>query len=74
MSDKNMNYVARDTCGCIVEAIADKPARRDTIAEMMREWILEGLTVERVPDDVIRAEFRTCPHQGVQLPLTESER
>jgi len=58
------SYIARRSCGCIVNAIIDNP---DTVRETALEvaaWERRGLTTERVLHSVVASEFVGffCPH------------
>ncbi len=65
-----MNYVARKPCGCICAVIA-QDARPVMVASVVAGWIRAGLIVDRVTDDVVRAEFQGqyCEHTPRQLTL-----
>jgi hypothetical protein len=71
MSDNGYSYVARKSCGCMVAAVVDDAAHKRDVAREMAAWVRDGLTVERVTHDVVRAEFvgRKCPHVEQQLSL-----
>ena len=60
-----MVYVAKKSCGCIVAAIIDHPSLRLEIANTLGEWIKRGLTIERVPDEMVRNHFNSnpCEHE-----------
>lgn len=54
-------YVGRKPCGCIAAAIVDLPIfERKEIAAHVSKWIAQGLVVDRVTADVVRAEWETC--------------
>lgn len=48
------------TCGALCAAAVDDVDMTDRTAKWVAEMIADGLRVERVTDDVIRAEFRRC--------------
>ena len=59
-------------CGCMIAVAVDYGDNRtgNTVAQ----WIKEGLIIERVPHEQVRAEFVAgCPHQTRQgrLPLMD---
>lgn len=58
------SYVARKPCGCIVAAISDHPSMKSDMKKAFNRWIDAGFQIERVHDDVVRAEFmgKKCPH------------
>lgn len=60
----------RKPCGCLVCAIADDPVMRRDIAKALPRWIRNGLTIERVPDAIVKEQFTDkCPHELKQLSL-----
>jgi hypothetical protein len=67
------SYVARKSCGCIVGAVSDDPEQKKRTARRTGEWIQAGYTVERVTNDVVRAEYvgGKCPHQSRTQVLFE---
>jgi hypothetical protein len=66
------SYIARKSCGCIVGAVADDPDQKKRTARRTGEWIQAGYTVERVTDDVVRAQYTgKCPHQSRTQVLFE---
>lgn len=66
-----MAYVARKKCGCICGAIVDDPSMARDIELALVSWVRERLTIDRVSNDVVRAEFVgwNCPHEPKQLTL-----
>lgn len=65
---EGMAYIARRECGCIMAAVVDNPARRNETAEFVAELIQDGLAVERVTVEVVRAGFQ-CPEHARQCKL-----
>jgi hypothetical protein len=61
-TDTGYSYIARKSCGCIVGVVADDPNQRRRTARRTSEWIEAGFTVERVTDDVVREQYKSCPH------------
>lgn len=65
MDDQVMAYVGRKSCGCIVCAIVDVPNMKKEIAEDLSNWVLDGLTIDRVPVDEVRVAFTAdCTHKN----------
>lgn len=70
-------YIGRKFCGCTVASYVDltdgtKSDRKFT-ANAVRDFILDGLTIERVPLETV-AMVWGCPHREPvvgQLPLIE---
>jgi hypothetical protein len=56
-------YVGRKSCGCMTAAAVDKPDYKEDVAKTVSDWILEGLTVDRVDVEIVRKELMSCPHQ-----------
>jgi len=54
-------YIGRKACGCIVAAVLDTPGYPKRAAKEVAKFIRDGLTVERVENSVVRAEFG-CKH------------
>jgi hypothetical protein len=79
----DMSYVARRPCGCVVAAYVmpaanDDLAYKRAVAKEVASWIRDGLKVETVTNDYVRANFTWtgCPicnpkHFAKQLPLKE---
>lgn len=57
-----MAYTGRDTCGCVVAVTVDEPKHRDHVAQMVAEWIRDGLIIERVTIEEARMSFTLCDH------------
>lgn len=54
------SYIGRASCGCVLAATVDEGDKRT--AEAVAEFISDGLTIERVTHDYVRANFgRNCP-------------
>lgn len=68
-------YVGKKPCGCIVAAIADDGRDRERVATALRDWVRDGLTVERTTAAVVRQEFvgNDCPHEPRQGTLFAPE-
>lgn len=62
MEESTYCYVARKDCGCMVAAAVDKSDYREDTAKLLSDWILEGLTVDRVLVETVRKELMSCPH------------
>lgn len=65
MKDPNeMSYIAREPCGCIVAATLDNGRPRNR--SLLKEWIDDGLTIERVTShEVRRVGLALCEeHEG----------
>jgi hypothetical protein len=69
-------YIARTPCHCYVAALVISTASRERFREDAKEvlrWMREGLLVEVVTTDFVRANLAGCAHRrkGVQetLPL-----
>lgn len=60
---KSYSYVGRAACGCILAARVDTGRRADVAADIA-EFIICGLTVERVDSEVVRLEYGNCTHGG----------
>jgi hypothetical protein len=69
-----MNYVARKPCGCIVGAVS-QDAPKSMVASALANWIRAGFVIDRVTDDVVRAEFQGqyCQHTPRQMALFDEE-
>lgn len=70
-------YVGRKPCGCVVGIATDN--RNRMTAEMVREFIQDGLTVTREPwseyERIAEEEtFMACPHGQMRLPHVDDER
>lgn len=65
-------YIGRKSCGCVVAVVTDCGDK--LTADAVAEFVLEGLTLERVSFDVYRSEvvsspgFMDCPHGQMELP------
>ncbi|MCA0455627.1 MAG: hypothetical protein LCI00_16750 [Chloroflexi bacterium] len=69
---KEMAYIGRKWCGCVVCMIVDRPQYLKDTAKEVSSWIKWGLTVERVTPEEASAQFNwNCEH-GNEEP-TESE-
>lgn len=55
-------YVGRKPCGCIGAAFVDKPEHAKDIAREVASWIRDGLTVERMTTEEVRAADWKCTH------------
>lgn len=66
-------YVGKKKCGCIVAAIVDDGSER--VATALRDWVRDGLTVERTTAADVRQNFveEPCPHEPQQLALLPTE-
>ena len=62
-NDIPMAYIAVLPCGCVVEAIVDKPRYRKDIARVVKEAILDGCSIERLTVEKARGRWtgRDCP-------------
>lgn len=57
-------YIARKPCGCVVGATVDEPQRTGHTSQVVAEWILRGMAVERVTVEEARKQFVFCTCQG----------
>jgi len=65
-----MAYAGRcPHCGHLCAATVDNPDRADRVARTVAQWIREGLTVERLSQDVARSELHACTC-GPEQPKT----
>lgn len=55
-----MAYIARKRCGCVVGATVDEPQRTGHTSQVVAEWIVRGMTVERVTVEEARKQFVFC--------------
>lgn len=60
---ESMALAAFTSCGCLVAATVDRVERFIENAQHVKDWQREGLTVERVTCDRVRAELRRCKHK-----------
>jgi hypothetical protein len=60
-----MAYAARKSCGCLVACTVDLPKYAKDTAKDVAKWIRDGLTVERLDVEVVRQQFKSCPHKKV---------
>ena len=61
MSDAEpMSYIGRKACGCIVAAVVDMQDHKKETAKAVRQFISDGLTIERVT---------STPHFSHTIPL-----
>jgi len=59
-NEPEYSYIGRAACGCVLAATVDEADQRT--AEAVSEFIIDGLTIERVTHDYVRANFgRNCP-------------
>lgn len=56
MSDDRLipTYIARERCGCIVEAIVDDGKHPEHVKKSLKEWIDDNLIIERVTVGYVR--------------------
>ena len=58
---ENMSYAAYcKDCGHLCGAVIDNPDHPERAAKCVMDFILDGLIVARVSDEVIRAELSRC--------------
>lgn len=62
------SYIARAACGCVVGMCLDW-GNRQFVAKAVAEFIAAGLSIERVPSDVVRQ----LPTIGCTCPKPEQE-
>ena len=67
-------YVARRPCGCMIAAAVDDPKYAKDNAKEISRWIRDGLTIERVSVERVRAEFKSCPHGTVKAQRAAAQR
>ena len=53
-------YVGVKKCGCAVAAVVDNPDHAKDVAKEVADFIKSGLTIERVPVEVVRARLSQC--------------
>ena len=58
----SMAYVGLKPCGCIGAAFVDRPEYAKDIAREVASWIRNGLTVERMTTEEVRAADWKCTH------------
>lgn len=69
----SMAYIGRvPGCGCLVAACVDTPDDPKRVAEWVSSFIKDGLKVERVDTEVVRATLQRCDHGEKQANLFES--
>ena len=63
--DTGYAYIARKSCGCIVAAVSLNFPKKE-ISAALAKWTKAGLTIDRVSDDTVRAEFvgARCSHRA----------
>ena len=47
-------------CGALCAAVVDRPEHKDDAAEAVAEFIRDGLEVNRITVEEVRAQFDTC--------------
>lgn len=60
-------YVGKLPCGCVVAACADRPELKRDTADVVAEWIAEGLTVSYRENDGKNPFLDVCgdhPHDA----------
>lgn len=64
-------YAAYRPCGCMCVAIADRPVNKKEIGKKLKEWVANGLTVQRVLSERVKTElvWSPCPHENQPVPL-----
>ena len=67
--NQDASYIARNReCGCIVGIVIDNPKHPDRAVQAVKEFMKDGLTIDRVSHDEyinsVRHEetFLNCPH------------
>ena len=55
-------FVGIKDCGCVVAACVDNPERKREVAKFVGDLIRSGLRVERVTDEWVRENMKSCPH------------
>jgi hypothetical protein len=53
-------YAGFKHCGCCVAAVVDRDADTDTA--LIQDFIVQGLTIERMPIGEVRKRLRRCSH------------
>ncbi len=69
MRDTGYSYIGRMSCGCVVAAVVEDPDRPSRHADAIREFVMDGLTIERVTHDYVRQHLGRCKHRGIQQSL-----
>ena len=53
-------YIGIKKCGCVVTASCDTELDKNCVAKDVQQYVLDGLTVERVPIDEARKRLKRC--------------
>lgn len=57
-------YIGRLACGCVVAAIVDCDSTKNDIGDTIKEWLDDGLTIERVTVAWVQQHgFDDCTHE-----------
>jgi hypothetical protein len=70
MSDPIFAFAGLKPCGCIVAAAVADPRHLRQVAKDVDEWMRDGLKVETMTVEDVRARFRTCPHEEESPEVT----
>lgn len=72
MTTTQMAYIGHASCGCVLMATLDTPTRAEQVADDLRDGVLAGLTIERVP--VKQAQLGPCAwHRPPPTPAPEQK-
>lgn len=63
MSEDHFAYVGITACGCMVCATVDDPRWNRETAKDVAVWLRDGLRVERISVERVRAELTPCTHK-----------
>lgn len=67
MSDPNdltvPSYIGRKPCGCVIAAVVDDGTTPKMVADALRDFVMDGLTIERVTVGWVRTNKFGCDHK-----------
>ncbi len=57
-------YIGIKQCGCVVRASCDTEKDKKCVANDIQQYVLDGLTIERVTLDEARKRLKRCKCKG----------
>lgn len=57
---ESYSYVGVRPCGCAVAACVDEPQYRKENAKSLKQWMLDGMTIERWTTARVRTDLKSC--------------